>query len=327
MAKSKELIVVPYIGEFGWELMNWQARIRWLGRFGGFARIIVCATPECRRQYVDDNANGHTLFCPMPPCDVPGRANDDHRLDRDNRPIAPSTLAQCLRTHVQSVCEHLGIDTSGAELFTPSYRSMMWPTTPAYQWFTSLRLPGHVTTDIVLVPHYRGLATERNRPESWWEELAAKLRLRGLTIEIYEPRTDKAIAQLSRCRLAVGASTDGLHLASLCCCPQYVWGSGCEKRRTRMKITNRQRFETVWNPLGTPCRYDECGWRPPMERVIDAARRALDEIGTEVGDVPRRRRLNPKWRLKRGFARLLEPGSRDSIWPWRVRQAVRQHIV
>ncbi len=327
MAQSKTLIVTPYIGEFGWELMNYQGRVRWLGKFGGFKRMIVCATPDRRPLYASDSQDGRTLFCPMPPCDLPGRAHDDHRLDRDDRPIAPELLAERLTTHVRSVCQHLGIDTSDAEFFTPSYRSMMWPTTPLHQRFVSLRVRGAVTTDITLVPRYRGVATERNRPESWWEELATKLRAHGLTVELYKPRADKAIAQLSRSRLAVGASAGGLHLSSLCGCPHYVWGSGCEQRWTRMKITNRQRYETVWNPLGTPCRYDECGWSPPMQHVIDASRQSLDEIGAVSGDVPRRRRLNPKWRMKRSLARLLEPAARDSIWPWRLRQAVRQHLV
>lgn len=94
-----------------------------------------------------------------------------------------------------------------------------------------------------------------------------------------------------------------------------------------MQITNRQRYETVWNPLGTPCRYDECGWQPSMGHVVDQARRALDEIGLRAGRGVDSHWIKPKWRVKRRLARMMERSPQQSFWPWRVQNLVRQRLV
>lgn len=324
---ERTLIVAPYPGEFGWELMNWQGRVRWLARHGGFDRTLVCAAPDRRPLYADERSDGGIIFCPMSPPALPGEANEDHRLDSTGRPIDPAEPKGLLRTQVLKQCALLGIDVPSARLFMPDGRSTIRPTTKAHQIFVNLRMKCRITTDVLLVPRRRAIAPDRNQASSWWDELAARLRGRGLKVETYQPRVDAAVVQLSRARLAVGASTGGLHLASLCSCPHYVWGSGPEARWTPMGITNRQRYETVWNPLGTPCRYDECGWQPPLDHVDEQARRALDEIGIGAGHPVGRRWIHAKWRIKRGFARVLEASGDETPWPWRVRTLVRQHLV
>jgi hypothetical protein len=106
-----------------------------------------------------------------------------------------------------------------------------------------------------------------------------------------------------------------------------VWGSGPEARWTPWAITNRQRYETVWNPLGTPCRYEECGWQPTISQAVEGIRRALDEIGIPRGSRLPKSAFKPRWRIKRGLARLLEPSAGRGIVPWRVRQFVRQSLL
>jgi len=327
MARGRTLVVAPYVGEFGWELMNWQGRVRHLARRGGHERVVVCAQPDRRPLYADVRSNGRIVFCPLPTVTLPGRANDDHRVDEGGLALPVSELRRAVESVVSQAGETVGISTRDAEMLLPSYRSTIWPTGRTSQCFTNLRVPCDISTDIVLIPRLRALASERNRPESWWFELAERLRGCGLVVETYEPRVDRAILQLSRARLAIGASTGGLHLASLCGCPHYVWGSGPERRWTSMQITNRQRYETVWNPLGTPCRYDECGWQPSMEHVVDQARRALDEIGLKTGRRVGSDWIKPTWRVKRRLARMMETSGRHSIWPWRVQRLVRQRLV
>jgi len=327
--KSKEgiLVVAPYVGEFGWELMNWQGRVRWLIRHGGHERVVICAETDRRLLYARTSTDGRVVFCPTSPLCLPGHRNEDHRVNDEGRPLPAAELRSAVTTQALQACAPLGLDLEEAVLFTPDFRSTIWPTTPSHQTFASLRLRQPVTTDIVLVPRHRLLAGERNKPASWWEELAGRLQDAGLSVETHVPRLDEAVRQFSHARLAVGASTGGMHLASLCSCPHYVWGCGAEARWTRLGITNRQRYETVWNPLGTPCRYDECGWQPPLAHVLDQCRRALDEIGLPPGRSEPMWALRPGWRVKRGLARLLECPDGRGPWPWRLRNLVREHIV
>ena len=254
----------------------------------------------------------------------PGRANEDHRVDEQGRTIPVDELRLVVETAARWACADAGIGLDGATILTPDYKSGLWPTTRGHQLFAELRVETPIKTDVVLVPRRRKLAPERNQPDSWWEDLAGQLREVGLIVEMYPTRLNEAIARLSAARLAAGASTGGLHLASLCRCPHYVWGSGPEARWTPWAITNRQRYETVWNPLGTPCRYDECGWQPPMAHAIDGIRRALDEIGLVRGRSLPAWTLRPQWRIRRRLARLLEAPAGGGVVPWRVRQLVRE---
>lgn len=321
------LIVAPYLGEFGWELMNWQGRVRWEIAHGGYHRVVICAEPDRRALYRQPHYQGQVVFHAVSRLSAPGHRNEDHRVDERNRPVPPAELRRLVLTQASEWCKTLGMSLDEASVLMPDFKGTIWPTTPSHQILTSLRVRQPVATDVVLAPRVRRLGQERNRPDSWWEELAERLRSRGLLVETYAPRVDQAIQQLSRARLAVGASTGGMHLASLCGCPHYVWGSGQDVVWTSLAITNRQRYETVWNPLGTPCRYDECGWQPPMERVLDQTLDALGKIGLRRGWRTPAWSLKPKWRVKRGFARLLEHGDHAGVWPWRLRQAVRRYVV
>ncbi|MBN2562240.1 MAG: hypothetical protein JXQ75_15050 [Phycisphaerae bacterium] len=326
-AGGETLVVVPYVGEFGWELMNWQGRVRWFMVHGGYERVIICARPDRRALYATACHDGRVAFCPVPRLDLLGRSNDDHRIDEDNRPIPSAELRWMVESVARRACEGAGIDVDDATILAPEYRSALWPTTRDHQLFAELRVRVPIAADVVLVPRERELAPQRNQPVSWWEDLAANLEGHRLSVEFYTSRLDEAIRQLSRARLAVGASTGGLHLASLCRCPHYVWGSGPEARWTRLGITNRQRYETIWNPFGTPCRYDECGWQPGIEHVTDQVRRSLDSIGLEPGSSLPSWSLKPRWRIKRGLARLMGSDPSRRLVPWRVRELVRERIV
>jgi len=327
---GRMLIAAPYLGEFGWELLNWQGRVRWEAVHGGYDRVAVCATPDRRPLYEAAGPalpDGRLVFCPVAQLDPPGAASEDHRIDEAGRPIAADRLRAVAEAAARSACREAGLDCGDAVILTPGYTGGLWPTTSEHQVFAELRQPAALTTDVLLVPRRRELAPERNLAESWWEDLAGELRQAGLRVEMYEPPLEEAIRRISRSRLAAGASTGGLHLASLCRCPHYVWGSGPESRWTRLGITNRQRYETIWNPLGTACRYDECGWRPAVPRVRDAICRSLETIGLAPGRSPPSWSLKPRWRLRRGLARLLDPESASAAVPWRVREFVRTHVV
>ena len=324
---GKTLVAVPYVGEFGWELMNWQGRVRWLTIHGGYEQTVVCAPRDRRALYATPKLRPDIGFHPVTLLDLPGRANDDHRVDETGRAILADELRKITESAARQAMADFGLEEHETVFLSPDYRSELWTTNGGRQVFTELRHDVPIETDVVLVPRHRALAPERNQPDDWWEELAARLRNRGLSVEVYAPWFEEAVRQLSRARLAVGASTGGLHLASLCRCPHYVWGSGPEVRWTRLGITNRQRYETIWNPFGTPCRYDEGGWQPPLEYVEEQVFRSLEEIGLARGPGRRGWSLKPQWRFKRGLARLLDSEGIGGRVPWRVREIVRQRVV
>lgn len=324
---DRTLLVVPYVGEFGWELMNWQGRVRRIIAGGTYGRVVVCARPDRRLLYASPPGRTQVVFCPIGHMNLPGLANEDHRVDEQGVSISPTVLSEIVEGRSREACEGVGIDVRAATLLAPDYRATLWPTTRTHQLFAEFHVQQAITSDVLLVPRRRHLAAERNQPESWWEDLASELERRGLSVECYESSLETAVHQLSRVRLAVGASTGGLHLASLCRCPHYVWGCGPETRWTRLGITNRQRYETLWNPLGTACRYDECGWRPTIRHVADNAQRALEAIGRVPGRSSSSWSLKPKWRVKRRLAGLMAAGPDRGWLPWRMRRLVRERIV
>lgn len=327
MSSSDAIIVAPYVGEFGWELMTWQARARFVIRNSPSSRFFVCAAPDRRTLYRDLIDGRRVRFCPMPRFDWPGQANDDHRVLDDKSPMQAGQLSELVRRHTTEVLETLGVDAATCTWMMPTYRSDMWPTTVGKQDFGLIRRDLPIQFDVVLVPRRRAFASDRNLPDAWWRELEQLLAGRGLRVETLKPRMDRAVAQLSAARLAIGASTGGLHLASICGCPHYVWGSGAESRWTRMAMTNRQRYETVWNPLGTPCQYDEIGWQPGVEHVVNAANAALVRIGLTLDGAAPSLRKSARWRVKRGLARVFEKSESRTVWPWRVREVVRKYLV
>lgn len=324
---DRTLIVAPYVGEFGWELMTWQGRVRRRIAHERFRSVAVCAQPDRRPLYGATGPETSVRFCPIGNADLPGEPNQDHRIDDAGRPLPADELRRIAVALAADACARCGLDTGRATFMTPDYHGTICPTTRAHQWFDDLRDCGPITTDVLLVPRHRRLAGERNRSAAWWDDLAARLRQGGLTVETYRPPLGTAIRQLSRTRLAIGASTGGLHLAGLCRCPHYVWGSGSDVRWTPMGVTNRQRYETLWNPFGTPCIYDESGWQPPVDHVVEQTRRALNRIGLRPGSNGRHWTLKPKWRVKRQLARLFDSDPRTGVCPWRVRTFVRERLV
>ena len=90
-------------------------------------------------------------------------------------------------------------------------------------------------------------------------------------------------------------------------------------------MTNRQRYETVWNPLGTPVVYEKLGWRPSVERAVDGVVSALRRIGRGDGYEKRQAAFRRGWTLRRKLCEMwVEPASRV---PWRIRQFLAEKIV
>ncbi len=324
--KPRRQIIAPYIGEFGWEVMNWQARLRWMIERRNAESWVIVAPPDRRSLFIDLlSKDNRIVFCPCRTPAMPGHASEDYRVDENGQRINQDQLRQSLIQFTRAACRQAGLSIDDAEIVTPPLDGTLFPTRPAHQTFVSFRRDVPVDTDVLLIPRSRAVATERNQPQDWWEALTVRLTDRGFKVAVMQTRLDLAIEQLSVARLAVGASTGGLHLASLCECPHYVWGPGDDQRWTAQRISNRQRYETVWNPLGTACRYDALGWQPDVATVAAGVMTTLDKLAkpaTATAPVGRWR-----WRARRMLAKAIEPAPHEMPLPWRVREYARMHLI
>lgn len=327
-SSNRHLIVAPYPGEFGWELMNWQGHVRQLARANTCGTMTIVGSPDRRSLYADllRSMSNRVRFCPCRPVDLPGHACDDHRIDDNNARFDADFMAARLETFTRNACRQAGFESTG-DILMPPMNSTMMPTGLPIQAFVSLHRAGPIDIDVALVTRERDVCPERNQSARWWVTLERRLQSCGLVVVRAHPPLNSAISVFSRSRIAIGASTGGLHLASLCDCPHYVWGPGAEALWTPIRITNRQRYETIWNPFGTECRYDECGWQPSIEHVVHSTLLALRQIGMPAFAATRPKRANARWLIRRKLSALIMGPPKRSKVPWRVREFVRSHLI
>lgn len=252
------LFVGPWVGEFGWELMNWQGFLRALRP--RYERIVVSSRPSSRALYAD--------FCDeFVPHDILGQANAHVAFDLRN----PEALDRILAAV-----------PAGADVLPP-LRYIPAAAQSFVRFGDPLRAPPGI--DVLIHARGRGEVADRNWSAAKWEELIAVLRASGLgvgaiglrsaTLDLPGPvdfrdrPLDETMNLMAAARLVVGPSSGPMHLASLCGAPHLVW---TDRRTYGMGKTSREKYETWWNPLGTPVRVlDGEGFDPPVARVADAA--------------------------------------------------------
>ena len=256
------LFAGPWVGEFGWELMNWQGLLRALRpRYG---RIVVCARESSRALY-EGVADGFV------PHAIRGQANAHVAFDVRN----PEELRRVLEA-IPPGADHL-----------PPLAHV-----PAEaQAFVRLGDPARAAGRVDVLVHARGreAVPGRNWSAAKWMELLSVLDGAGLrvgavglaadTLDLpgiadFRDRPLGAVMDLmAAAQLVVGPSSGPMHLASLCGAPHLVW---TDRRTYGMGKTSREKYERWWNPLGTPVRVlDEAGFDPDVGAVAAAARAML----------------------------------------------------
>ncbi|MCK6457109.1 MAG: hypothetical protein L6Q92_11340 [Phycisphaerae bacterium] len=318
---ASRLLVPPYWGEFGWELMNWQGRIRWLLHEAGAENVVVTYGAGRALIYRDlaHHADRHAELREISIDALPGDANEDRRVDECGRTIPIKQLQDATLDALQR--SEIAVDD--AMILWPDGCGRLWPCDARAQRFVDWSQPRLTEFDVLLVPRARQLAPQRSLPDEWWRLLAERLTAVGLRVTWYEPPIERAVDLLARSRLAAGGSTGGLHLASLCGCPHYVWGPGAAHRWTTIGMTNRQRYETIWNPRGTPVRYDPIGWQPTIEQAASGIVSALHEIGRGAGGRLPAATRRLQWAARRQVARLWARSAYEGWMPWRIRELAR----
>ncbi len=260
--KSSTLFAGPWLGEFGWELLNWQAFLRWLAP--SYDKVIVSCRAGTEALYADfaHEFRHHA---------VKGTSETNTMLKVDT----PDELARAL-SEIPPGADHLphvGWQPDARKVFVP------------YGTPDPAR-----STDVLFHPRGRGFGTDRNWDTDKWSALLAGLAEAGVsvgciglshaTLDIPGDWPDyrdiplrESMDVIASAKLVVGPSSGPMHLASLCRTPHLVWTDTKGYARGR---TNRTKYERWWNPFDTPAYVvDHEGFDPRPETILEATLAAV----------------------------------------------------
>lgn len=280
-AAGRILLAGPWVGEFGWELMAFQGRLRELAR--RFDRTIVLTSQASHALYSD--------FAETVDPEIPagmGAANGCHRSFPSD--ALRSEFNGWVRRTVARFRRQLESECPGVEITTYIPTEMpMFPWVATYrprQRFVRYGVAAQPTQApyVVLIRRNRNLASERNQSDAWWAEVSGRLEAQGCRVEFFVENLDAGLTQLASADLAAGFSTGGMHLASLCACPHFVVSDARKWSAGPWPANLKRRYTYIWNPLGTPVRSELSGWQQSAEWFAAQTEQALRRIGRRTGD-------------------------------------------
>lgn len=250
----------PWIGEFGWELMAWQAWCRQESR--KYDKSYACSFPDMAPLYSD--------FAEFIPHHHPARALDWRDISKVDYEIPEGA------EHIKPVKTY----RLGGEFIR----------------FGEKMGDSH---DILIHARNISRSSGKNYSRRYWSEIVGCLEDRyaisciGTTDDMWiENAADMRgfplallMNVMANSRLVVGQSSGVMHLASLCGTPHIVWGDS----RTYFGETLEKRYKETWNPLNTPVEYIyDDNWQPKPEHVIEAIERWMgmdDKFELDVNDM------------------------------------------
>lgn len=249
------LFAGPFAGEFGWELMNWQAFLRWLAP--KYQKVIVCCREgnqalyrDFAQEFVTHNLQG------VAECNQIRQIRNPEEWRRVLDKIPPGA------DHLLPV----GWQPQKRKIFIP--------------------LGGRredLQVDVVIHARGRQFGSFRNWEKDKWDLLVEKLNSRGLRLacvglssatlalegvdlDFRDRPLEDTLNLMASASLVVGPSSGPMHLASLCQTPHLVWTDAKGYARGR---TNREKYERWWNPFATKTMVlDAEGFDPAVETVL-----------------------------------------------------------
>lgn len=265
---TRTLVAGPYIGEFGWELMEWQGYVRRLGSL--YERTIAISYETSRYLYGECEFYSHHL-----------------------------SLAQsCFGYGVKPANFGEGLVEAAISMKLPKQYDLLTPwdmTRPIKlliggQQFVRFREPVFHDLKVDILFHLRRLIREDGDEKNYSREEASRIvedcRSHGLTMgfiglpeysDWISPARDlrsndlgKTISAICSARLIVGGSSGPMHLAALCAKPIVVWTG---------HTGGAERYRSYWNPFSSDVFIvTEETFRPPAESVVRTLLQALEEI-------------------------------------------------
>jgi hypothetical protein len=236
------LVAGPYVGEFGHELMDWQAWVR--GRVGHYREVHVITFPG--RDYLYPGCQVHYHDVPLEKAGYRhGRMNPAHLKEMAKRMAAELGLRDYDLMTPLHVCTHY-------------HRRFLLPAK-----FELLNRPpaADVFRDIAF--HFRSVKKEgpdrtRNYPPEMCDRLVAVCREQGLSLccvghprysycpagveDLRAENLGISATAISSARLLVGELSGPIHLAQLCGVPIVIWADG------QWRLDNCER----WNVFRVP---------------------------------------------------------------------------
>ncbi len=249
------LVADVCVSELGWELMAHQGRVRYHAQNTDY--VVVCSSDYLQPLYADicDKFIGHRI-----------KGNRSCHMMKD---VTTSNAKQMAHNDVDDTCEEL----RAAGYKVKRIKARGWERYPHEQLLVPLgnadraRERGH---DYRVILHARNRPTGdgftgSNYPPASWAPIAGWAISRGLKtccIGTSEqafaiPRVDdmrdmdfgELMDMVAAARIVIGPSSGPIHLASLCRTPHVTWSH--MRKALSMGCTNKERYETVWNPFET----------------------------------------------------------------------------
>jgi len=256
--KNNVLVAGPFLGEFGWELMQWQGYVRQLSKF--YQQTIVYGRSSSAFFY-NDFASEFRI------CEVDSWDTNGYTLDGfDYLQWVDDLGIKCDILVADNRCESL------PKLFNQDFVN--------FGEFDS-------GNEYDLIIHARKIPSLKGNPDKdlrnwsteYWDELCfalpdLKIGAVGVPELSYLPpkcidlrgvETKKLCSIMASSKCCIGPSSGVMHLASLCKTPHFVWTS---KDATWGFGGTAYRYLRSWNPFATPVKilvFD--GYQPKPELI------------------------------------------------------------
>ena len=265
----KRLIAGPFVGEFGWEVMQWQGYIRFLSKH--YDEVICISRPENEYLY-------HDFVTTFESFD-PGSYNTD--------------LYTCFAEGSYDGKIHEKYPNSDSILFLSIAQAKPFLQKNPQQIFYKYGSEIQIDSPIDFLVHARNVPkfdkgnvkkSSRNWHNDQWDEFVNYLSQFGTVGAIgipqysYVPKNCKSLLDepldvkcgyMNKAKCIIGPSSGPMHLASVCGCPQIVWTSPNEGASHGGNI---KKYTESWNPFRTPVIvYAKESWNPKvssMENVV-----------------------------------------------------------
>ncbi len=266
ITKERTLIAGPYVGEFGWELMEWQGFVRKLSAIYG--KTIAVSYNSSRYLYESCEFQGHDL-----------------KLEKSGFGYGDHT-----REAVKSLLERTvgSIGTDRWDLLRPWDLTRVRKLLIGKQKFIRFSEKPLKGEPIDILFHFRNLGREdgmaKNYPYldadhivNYFRDIGLNTGCVGLPDLSYCANSSSdlrsadlqfTISAICSARLVAGGSSGPMHLAALCGKPIVVWSG-----------VDAERYRSSWNPFRSKVSLvSDTTFRPSRESVIEQINMALKSV-------------------------------------------------
>jgi hypothetical protein len=266
--KNKKLIAGPWVGEFGYFLHTWQARLRWLAH-NEYEEVVVICRPG--QEYIfEDFASDIIIWDGSLPDTASGsgcrgfKFKDVYAEDGTDRVQPPQVIAPYNWRHKEQFSQAFkdqefivfGDEDSDEEGYDALFHirsttklNQGYKNTFKY-WDVLLKELGDVKVACI------GLKEQADHLPGTVDKRSVQL---------------KELSNIMRAsKVLIGASSGPIHFAALCDLPHVTWVGRPIYDRAG---SSRWRYEDHWNPFKVDVRflYDR-RWNPPLRLILKNAK-------------------------------------------------------